>query len=193
MNNPVLENPVLGAIAFRRSIRAYCPEQITDEQLQIILDAGEAAPSANNSQPWHFTAVQNAALITRINEAFREGILKTCPEDRREYFSDPAYSVFYHAPTVIFVSCPPLADMRYAQTDCGMAVQTMALAAHAIGLGSVILGMPRVAFAGDEGDDFRSALKFPQGFDFCLALAVGFKATTKDAHPIQPKRVTILP
>lgn len=187
-----MHNPVLDAITLRRSIRAYTAEQITEEQLQAILDAGLAAPSATNSQPWHFAAVQDAKLLERIGEAFREEVLKSAGPEQRERFSAPEYSVFYHAPTVIFISCPSLEKMKYAQTDTGIAIQNMALAAHSMGLGSVILGMPRLAFSGPQGDTFREALHFPEGYDFCLAIAIGNPAMTKEAHPILPDRVTII-
>lgn len=186
-----MRNPVLEAIAARRSIRAYKPEQITEEQLKIILDAAEQAPSARNSQPWHITAVQNQALIAEINEATRARLIHLMPE-RRADFERPEYSVFYHAPTVIFVSCQFGEGHRYAQIDCGHAVENMALAAHAIGLGSVILGMPREAFTGDKGDAFRRALDFPEGFDFIVALSVGTPAATKEAHPIEPGRISFV-
>lgn len=187
-----MHNPVLDAIAARRSIRAYAKEQITSEQLDAILAAGLAAPSARNTQPWHFTAVQDAALIARVNEAARAQILLTCPEDMRARIAAPDYSVFHGAPTVIFLSCPPRTQMRYAHTDTGMAIENMTLAAHSLGLGSVILGMPREAFAGPEADALRRALHFPEGYDFCLALAVGVPTAGKEAHPVEPDRVTIL-
>lgn len=188
-----MENLVLKAIAERRSNRAYSQQQISESQLQAVLAAGKAAPSANNKQPWHFTAVQNNQLLVRINEAFRVEMLKQCNEEMRIRFSDPAYSVFYHAPTVIFISCPSLDEMKYAQTDVGMAIQNMALAAHSMGLGSVILGMPRLAFVGEEAASLRETLKFPAGFDYCLSIAIGTPLDTKDAHPMEPDRVTILP
>ena len=134
----------IDAIHMRRSIRAYRTEQLTDGQLQAILDAGLAAPSAVNRQPFHFSAVQDQALLTRINEATRQQILQAAPDEAaKKNLSDPSWSVFYHAPTVIFLSCPPLSQMRYAQTDSGIAIENMALAAVGLGLGSVILGRPR--------------------------------------------------
>ena len=99
---------------------------------------------------------------------------------------------FYHAPTVIFISCISLDKMRYAQTDAGIAVENMALAAVGLELGSVILGMPHEAFVGEEAEELRKALHFPEGFDFMIALAVGYPATGKDAHVVHPDRVTIL-
>ena len=187
-----MNNPVLKAIHDRRSVRAYAKEQITEEALNEIIAAGLAAPSARNTQPWHFTAVQDAALIERVNQAMRKQAEKMMPPDMLESILAPSYSVFYHAPTVIFISCPPLEEMQYAQTDVGIAIQTMALAAHALGFGSVILGMPRFAFLGDEADTLRRELSFPKGYDYCLSIAIGTPATEKEAHPILEGRVTVL-
>lgn len=188
----MISNPVLQAIMDRRSIRSYRPGQVPADMLDTILGAAQAAPSARNTQPWHLTAVQDAALLARVNEAFRAQALLQAPPDMRETVADPAYSVFHHAPTVVFISCPELSGMRYAQTDCGIAAENMALAAHALGLGSVILGMPRMAFEGPEADDLREALAFPAGYDYILSIAIGFPAASKDAHPVLDGRVTVL-
>lgn len=187
-----MSNPVLEAIANRRSIRAYSPEQITEEQLQTLITAAQQAPSARNLQPWHFTVVQNKALLDRINESVRTELVKNSEGAERAYYADPAYSVFYHAPTVFFLSTK-MEDARvYARHDCGCASQTIALAAYSMGLGTVILGMPRDAFSGPDGDTYRKELQFPEGYDFMVAVAVGIPAATKDAHPVLEGRVTVI-
>lgn len=187
-----MHNEILKAIHDRRSIRAYTDDQVTAEQLDFILQAGLAAPSAHNSQPWHFTAVQDVALIEHVNEVFCKEAVQRLAPDMVAHIQEDAYSVFYHAKTVIFISCPSLDEMKYAQTDVGIAIQNMALAAHSLGLGSVILGMPRMAFLGEEADALRSTLAFPEGSDYCLSIAIGTPATTKDAHPILEDRITII-
>lgn len=181
-----MTNAVLQAIADRRSIRAYQPEQITDEQLSAIMKAAVQAPSARNSQPWHFSVVQDKALIERINESFRAEFLKNAGSSPMgSGIADPNYSVFYHAPTVIFVSTNLDPNRMYARHDCGLAVENIALAAHSLGLGTVILGMPREAFAGPDGDEYRRILQFPEGYDFMVAVSVGIPAGTKQEHPIE--------
>ncbi len=57
-------NGILKAIQDRRSIRAYENRQITDNSLRRCLRRQPGA-SANNSQPWHFSVVQNAALLKK--------------------------------------------------------------------------------------------------------------------------------
>lgn len=185
-----MSNPVLEAISERRSIRAYAPHQLTQEQLDAILQAAMQAPSARNMQPWHITVVQDKALLDRINQAFCAEARRGMPDEVR--FSDPAYSVFYHAPTVIFVSCPSTQTMKYAETDTGIVIENIALAAHSLGLGSVILGMPRLAFDGEEAAALREKLAFPEGYEYCLSIAIGTPTATKEAHPVGPDRITII-
>ena len=86
-----MNNPVLSAISNRRSIRKYKPQQISEEALQTLLKAAVEAPSANNAQPWHFTVVQDAAVIKAVNEEIKSIFGR---ED----------DIFYAAPTVIFLS-----------------------------------------------------------------------------------------
>ena len=181
---------VMEAIEARRSHRAYKPDPLTGEQLDTLLKAALASPSAVNRQPWHFTVVQDPALLKRINDATAEDMMKKAAEDRSPRFADPAFDVFYHAPAVIFISGDK--NFYWSQIDCGIAVENIALAAESLGLGSVILGLPRGAFSGEHGDEFRSALRFPEGHDFFIAIAVGIPTDTKAAHPVKPDRVTIL-
>jgi nitroreductase len=170
-----MSNPVLTAIAERRSIRAYKPEAVTEEELSAVLKAAQESPSARNTQPWHFTVVRNSALLTEINAE----AVKNFNLDRED--------IFYGAPLAIFISCE--AESRWGRLDCGIAVATMALAAHSLGLGSVILGLPEGAFAGDRKDYFNKLLKFPDGYSFAVAIAIGRAAATKDAHPFEPGRI----
>ena len=67
MLNEVLEN-----IKSRRSVRAYTEQQVSAEDLNLILEAATYAPSGMNFQTWHFTAIQDAAVLTELNENLRE-------------------------------------------------------------------------------------------------------------------------
>ena len=173
-----MENPVLKAISDRRSIRTYKADKITKEQIDILLKAGSQAPSARNSQPWHFSVVQDPNLLAEINKE----VISIVKEDLG--------NIFHGAQTAIFLSCDP--QSRWARLDCGIAVQTMALAAHSIGLGTVILGRPDPAFTGPRGEYYRNLLEFPEGHNFAVAIAVGVPAGTKEAHPIEDGRVSFI-
>ena len=63
MSNEVLEN-----IKSRRSVRTYTERQVSAGDLNLILEAAAYAPSGMNFQTWHFTAIQDAAVLTELNE-----------------------------------------------------------------------------------------------------------------------------
>lgn len=64
----MITSETLKIIKQRRSIRSYKDEQIKDEELQAVLEAGLYAPNAGG-QAWHFTVVQNKGLLERLNHA----------------------------------------------------------------------------------------------------------------------------
>ncbi|NLF27487.1 MAG: nitroreductase family protein [Clostridiales bacterium] len=176
-----MNNPVLQAIADRRSIRGYAAERITEEQLRTLLTAAQQAPSARNSQPWHFSVVQDRAIL---DEFARDYVALAGGDPAKAEVRD-GYNLFFRAPTVIFISTPVEAPTRYSQIDCGIAAQTIALAAHSIGLGTVILGRPMDVFLSPKGPAYEKAFKFPEGHKFAIAVAVGRPTLSKDAHPIR--------
>ena len=61
---------IFEALFTRRSIRKYTQEDVSDEDLNILLKAAMLAPSASNRQPWHFVVVRDpevrASLVDGI-------------------------------------------------------------------------------------------------------------------------------
>lgn len=117
-------NETMYTILSRRSIRRYQQEQLKNEALEKILEAGKFAPSGVNQQSWHFTIVQNTEMLERINEGCKKLLQR----------SDSNFSVFYNAPTLIIVSGDSKAITP--QYDCTLALGTMFLAAASLGIGS---------------------------------------------------------
>lgn len=184
-----MNNQVLTTIAARRSHRSYLPRQLSQEQLDALQAAMLQSPSAMNRQPWHFSIVQNGQLLARVNQAARRRVEQLPEKDRSRLYQDPDYELLYGAPTVVFISAP---DTSYAKIDCGIAVQTIALAAQSLGLGSVIVGMARLAFESDEGAALEQALHFPQGHRFQIAICLGYPDDDKPAHDMNPDRISLL-
>lgn len=184
-----MSNDVLKAMTERRSHRAYAQEQLTQQQLDAIVLAALQSPSAVNAQPWHFTVVQDAALLARVTRAAHRRAAMLPSDKRGPRFDDPAFHLHYHAPTVIFLSA---ADTPYARLDCGIAVQQIALAAQSLGLGSVIVGLARLAFEGDEAAELKQALRFPPGHEFIISIALGTPTDDKPAHVTDFGKVTII-
>ena len=170
-----MSNPVLDAISNRRSIRGYRKDALAKEQLDALLKAAAEAPSARNRQPWHFTVVRNMDVVAEVNA------------EANKIIGEDMGDIFHGAPTVIFISGEK--GWKWSKLDAGIAVQTIALAAHSMGLGSVILGLPDAAFMGPRAEYFDKLLKFPENYEFAIAIAVGVPNTTKEAHDILPDKV----
>lgn len=179
-------NEVLKAIQDRRSTRGFNDVQLTDGQLKALIDAALAAPSARNSQMWHFSVVQNRELLDEFSRDFASLMAKGAQ-------GDPAADrLFYHAPTVIFISRPAECDNSFVEVDCGIACENIALAAQGLGLGSVIVGLPKQVFLSDRGAHYCAKFGFPEGYCFSIAIAVGNNTVTKEAHPIGEGKVNLV-
>ena len=175
-------NEVLQAMKNRFSTRGYTGEKLTEEELKTLLDAGMQAPTATNRQEIHFTVLDgdNPLLME-----MQEEMLK----DRPGMKSDNSF--YYGAPTFILLSGEEA--FGWSAVDAGIAVQNIALAAEALGLGSVIIGCIKGALTGERRDYFSKALKLPEGFIYRVAIAVGHKAATKEPHEYSAeKSVTCL-
>ena len=163
-----MDNAVIKALKERRSIRAYKPEQITDEELKTVLEAGTWAPTARGLQdPW-IVAVQKPELLQRI-----------CRMNAEVWGRDT--DPFYGAPTYVLVFGSE--DSKNAVPDGALVLGNMMLAAHAIGLGSCWINREREMFATDEGKALMAELGLPEGLIGIGALALGFPA----APPRDPK------
>lgn len=111
----------------RISVRQYSEQEITDEALHTILEAGMSGPTAVNARPWSFIVVRNPEMLCRMADGngraaeplrgAKVGIL-LCGDLERAF--------------------PPAPD--YWVVDGSIAVQNMILAANAMGIGSVWLG-----------------------------------------------------
>jgi nitroreductase len=185
-------NPVQKAILDRRSTRGFDETPLTQAQLKQLIDAALASPSAMNRQPWHFAFVTDRTILAEFNIAFREMAMKNATEDMRERFADPAYDLFFGAPLFVAITSDPDQAHAYTGVDCGIAAQNLALSAMGMGLGSVILGMPRDVFASDKGAYYKEKMGIPAGNAYTVGIVIGNANTTKDAHPIFENRYTVI-
>jgi nitroreductase len=124
----------------RRSVREYKPEQITDEELLTVLEAGMNAPSGGNKQSAIFIAVQNPELIKKLCKLNAE--IAGAPE---------GFDVFYGAPTIILVLAKK--DASDAVQDGSLCLGNMFNAAYAMGLGSRWINRIRETFETELGKE----------------------------------------
>ena len=164
-------NEVLTAIKNRRSIRKYKQTAVPEELLQQIVEAGRQCASANNMQPWFFSVCTNAEINDRVVGLFRLAIERSGQTYAR-FAADREYHNFYHAPAVIYIAGKT--DSAFKWIDPSAATQFMALAAHSLGIGSVIVGSVKPAFLLPESKEVMSELRIPDGYEMILSLALGY-------------------
>ncbi|MFX1560287.1 MAG: nitroreductase family protein [Promethearchaeota archaeon] len=140
------------AIKNRRSIRKYKPDEVTNEDLQTILQAGQWAPSASNKQPWHFIIIRDKGMRNRLADIH-------------------AYGRFMReSPVVIVVLGNPAMHPRYHLADAHQAVQNMLLAAHSLGLATCWMGVRDT----DYEPQFREALEIPDNLRVVCSVSLGY-------------------
>jgi len=59
-------NAIIALLTEARTARAFSDQAVNKTDIETILRAGLAAPSARNSQPWFFAVVRNKALLKQI-------------------------------------------------------------------------------------------------------------------------------
>lgn len=175
-------NEVISNMLTRRSIRTYKEEQISDEQLNTLLEVAKYAPSGSNSQTWRFTLVQNKEKLEQLNYLVRESF-RHLEVDVKTYRSKKSgkiaaendnYKFYYNAPTLIIVSN----DREYSNcmADSAAAIENILLAAHALGLGACFVNQ-LTWFCDDK--NVRSALTdigIPENYVVCGSVVVGYNS-----------------
>ena len=149
----------LEIIRTRRSYRSYKAEQITDEQLNAVMEAGTFAPTSRGLQSPFIVAIQNEALKVRLAKMNAEIMGVT---------TNP----YYDAPTYVLVFVP--AEAPNGIQDASLVLENMMLAAHAQGMGSCWIHREREMFATEEGKELMREWGLPEGLVGIGALALGY-------------------
>ena len=166
-----MDTNFLEIIRTRRSCRSYKPEQITDEQLNAVLEAGTYAPTSRGLQSPFIVAVQNNELKSLLAKMNAEIMGVT---------TNP----YYDAPTYVLVFVP--ADAPNGIQDASLVLENMMLAAHAQGLGSCWIHREREMFATEEGTDLMKQWGLPEGLVGIGALALGYP--NGEPAPAKPRK-----
>ena len=179
MLNEVLEN-----IKSRRSVRAYTEQQVSAEDLNLILEAATYAPSGMNFQTWHFTAIQDAAVLTELNEKIKGAFAKSDDARLQERGHSRTYCCYYHAPALIIVSNEP--TCWWASMDCACALQNIFLAAKSLGIGSCWINQLGQTCDDPDVRAFLTQLGIPENHRVYGCAALGYAPA--DA-PVKDKKL----
>lgn len=152
------------AIMTRRSIRHYKPDLVDDATLEKVLEAGRWAPSWANQQPCRFVVIGDQSIKEQLADMTGK---------------NPSTNAIRNAPIVI-VACARLGVSGYYDGelasdegdwhmyDIAVAMQNMALAAHAMGLGTVHVGL------NFDTKKVAQILDIPQGYKAVVMTPLGY-------------------
>lgn len=153
-----MKNEAIEVLMNRRSVRKFKSEQITDDELLTVLDAGTYAPTGRNRQtPW-IIAVQNR----EDREAVSKLNAKVMGAD-----IDP----YYGAPTIILVVAP---DDGFGELNGSAVLTNMVNAAYAAGLGSCWIHRPKQMFELEEGKALLAKWGIPEDAMGVASIALGY-------------------
>jgi nitroreductase len=134
------------AIKGRRSIRRYTSDPVDDKKIEAILEAGRWAPSWKNTQCWRFIVVRDADIKGKLADTL------IGPVRDNVQGKNGAADAVRQAPVVI-VACAELGKSGlnagafatdkgdWYMFDVALAMQNIVLAAYALGLGTVHVGL----------------------------------------------------
>lgn len=149
----------IGLILKRRSVRKYSKELVSEADLKLLLEAGMAAPSAKNRQPWHFVVVREREMLEKLSEAHPYG------------------KMLADASAAIAVCGDMNTAPDYWIQDCSAATENILIAAAAIDLGAVWLGChPRP----ERVTAIRKILGIPEHLGVLSLISIGHPAEEKE-------------
>ena len=143
-------NETLKVLKERRSVRKYKAEQIRDEELNAILEAGTWAPTGMGLQSAVMVVVQDPATIAKLSKA------------NAEIQGKPGTDPFYGAPTVVVV----LADSssRNWLQDGSLVMGNLMTAAASLHIGSCWINRAMEYFDAAEGKDLLKQWGLPETY-----------------------------
>ena len=182
-------NETLRTIAERYSCRDFESTELTAEQVDALVDAALAAPSAMNRQPWHLIVINDKALMDELDKAGMAILAQADDDTHYQRIKSRGGKILYNAPAMIIVLAD---DSEYAQMDSGILSQNVALAAQSLGLGSVINATIGVPFKGPGAKHWKKKLQFPEGYEFAIAVVLGTPRSSKEPHDLDRTKVTVV-
>lgn len=166
---------VMQAIKGRRSVRKYKPDPVSDNIVEMVLEAARWAPSWVNTQCWRFVVVRDPQMRDKLAATLKLA-------------TNRAAAAIREAPVAI-VACAEKGKSGYykgeVSTDKGdwfmfdvaLAMQNLVLAAYAAGLGTVHVGL-------FDAQEAARILEVPEGFVVVEMTPLGYP----NEEPVAPRR-----
>jgi nitroreductase len=166
-----LMSTVLDNIKNRRSIRQYLNKDVPENILTEIIEAVRWSPSWANTQCCEVVVVKDSEVKAKLQKTVSTG--------------NPAHDAIIEAPVIVAMCAKPKLSGYYKNQsttkfgdwfmfDLGIATQTLCLAAHSLGLGTVVVGLL-------DHNSAASILNLPDEHELVCLIPVGYPAKVPSA------------
>ncbi len=193
-----LVDAVVKVINDRRSIREFTEEPVSDQDLDIILEAARQAPSGENAQPWRFIVVKDEATRKKMGAlagggSGRRFTAEFATNRMQQRFSNledeakkrAAFEKLTSGRVSTFMADAPVnlvvvgrKDVWDTPYDTSAAIENILLAVTALGLGACWVIAPCIDIRDEER--IKALLGIPEEYKAVSVLSIG--------HPTRPHR-----
>lgn len=162
-------NETIKNLLERRSCRAYEEKQISDAELDAILEAGTYAPTGMGKQSPLIVAIQDPELVQKVEKL------------NATVAGNPEGHTFYGAPTVVVVFGDP--SLPFGIADGNLVLGNILNAAHAVGVDSCYIWRAEESFNSEDGKELKKAWGIPENYVGVgnVILGYGKPGSIKDA------------
>jgi nitroreductase len=169
------DNRLVQTILNRRSVRRFLEQDIKDEEMDLILEAGRLAPSTVNMQTWSFGVFSEQTWKETFGRSIpfggKRAVVVMGDITRMKRSGD----IFPDVPLVEYTVCT---------INASLAAMNMAVMAEALGVASVMLSdTGKTGFFSTV--HLREALDLPPGVYPLMTMVFGY--ARKKSHPLPPK------
>jgi nitroreductase len=197
---PISRNDTLRTIHDRRSVRTFIKDDVSAQEIEVLLRAANAAPSAHNQQAWKFVILRGekklelAQLVTARSAVFPRPAAVLLRMGAKSILSAPAViavantgDLIRHGTELFKVDKEAAYDFFRTMEiqSSAAAVQNLLLAATSLGLGAVWLGVLYLL-----KDEVLRFLGEPEG-EFMAVVPVGRPVASGRGPAKQPLEVKV--
>lgn len=162
-----LQKSTIEDIMTRTSVRSYSDKEVGNEQIDTLLRAAMAAPTAGNKQPWRFVVVNDRAILDSIGDNF--GTMTMAKQASLAVIMCGDVTATFDGE-----------GQGYWIQDVSAASENLLLAAHAMGLGAVWCGIYPMS---ERVKQFSQMLNLPENILPMACICIGYpsgETTPKD-------------
>ena len=183
---------LLKIIQHRRSVRVYKTGKVTDQQLNLILEAARWAPSGANTQPWEFVVTRDRKKMKQVREIYSNEWRTRKKEDpvhykglKKDYVGDVSVLVLAcgdaRTKQVYLTTRQPSDREKLFQASIANSVQQMMLAAASMNLGTVWVSVRE-----EVEPELRELFKVPDELRLLWVMPIGHASSWPKAKPRRP-------